>query len=122
MVTAHLISLDSPDLRSDALPLDPENCSVLLNASIGPKGSPGAENFAFTVVTPRYLAEHSDAQWGRGLLVVDSFSWPGVTRMVEKLLAHASGSTWSEVAAKLNRELLWEFDNYTPTKGAVRAV
>jgi hypothetical protein len=122
MVTAHLISLDSPDLRPDALPLDPENCSVVLNAAIGPQDSPGAENFAFTVVTPRYLADHSDARWGRGLLVVDVFSWQEVTHMVERLLAHASGSTWGEVAAKLNHELLWEFDNYTPSMEAVRAV
>jgi Immunity protein 8 len=122
MVTAHLISLDSPDLPPDALPLDPENCSVVMNAAIGPKGSPGAENFAFTVVTPRYLAAHSDARWGRGLLVIDAFSWPSVARMVERLLAHASGSTWGEVAAKLNHELLWEFDKYTPSKEAVRAV
>src|SRR4051812_38399776 len=100
MVTAHLISLDSPDLRPDALPLDPENCSVVLSAVIGPNGSPGAENFAFTVVTPRYLADHSDARWGRGLLVVNAFSWPSVTRMVERLIAHASGSTWGEVAEK----------------------
>ena len=122
MDTAHLVSLDSPDLRADALPLDPENCCVVLNAAIGPKGSPGAENLAFTVVTPRYLEGHGEARWGRGLLVVDAFSWPGVTRMVERLLAHASGETWGEVAAKLNRELLWEFDNYTHSKEAVRAV
>jgi hypothetical protein len=122
MVTAQLVSLDSPDLAPDALPLDPQNCSVVLNAAIGPKGSPGAENFAFTVVTPRYLAEHSEVRWGRGLLVVDVFSWADAKRMVERLLAHASGSTWSEVAEKLNHELLWEFDKYTPSKEAVRAV
>jgi hypothetical protein len=122
MVTAHLVSLDSPDLAPDALPLDPENCSVVLNAAIGPKGSSGAENFAFTVVTPRYLAAHSEARWGRGLLLIEEFSWPGVKRMVEKLIAHASGSTWSDVAEKLNHELLWELDNYSPSKQAVRAV
>jgi hypothetical protein len=122
VVTAHLISLDSPDLASDVLPLDPENCCVVLNAAIGPKGSPGAENFAFTVVTARYLADHGEARWGRGLLIVDVFSWPGVKRMVERLLSHASGSTWREVAEKLNLELLWEFDNYSPSKEAVLAV
>jgi hypothetical protein len=42
--------------------------------------------------------------------------------MVEKLIAHAYGSTWGELAAKLNHELLWEFDNYAPSKEAVRAV
>lgn len=114
MITAHLLSLDSPDLALGVLPNDPENCCVVLNASIGPKGSPGAENFAFTVVTSRYLADHSEARWGRGLLLVDVFTWPAISRMVERLLAHASGSTWKEVAEKLNHELLWEFDNYTP--------
>lgn len=122
MITAHLVSLDSADLVRGELPLDPENCCVVLNAAIGPKGSPGAENFAFTVVTPRFLAEHGETRWGRGLLVVATFSWATVERMVERLLAHASAATWHEVAAKLNLELLWEFDNYTPSKEAVRAV
>jgi hypothetical protein len=54
--------------------------------------------------------------------VVNAFSWASVTRMVERLIVHASGSTWGEVAAKLNHELLWEFDNYTPSQEAVRAV
>ena len=122
MVTAHLVSLDSTDLARGVLPVDPKNCCVALNAAIGPKGSSGAENFAFSVVTPRYLAEHREARWGRGLLLVETFSWTTVERMVERLLAHASAATWHEVAAKLNHELLWEFDNYTPSKEAVRAV
>ena len=94
----------------------------MLNASIGPKGSPGAENFAFTVVTPRYLLEHGGSRWGRGLLVVDEFSWSTVERMIQRLISHASAASWAEVAQKLNMELLWEFDNYTeykPRSGAV---
>jgi hypothetical protein len=122
MVTAHLVSLDSSDLSLGDLPTDPGNCCVVINAAIGPKGAPGAENFAFSVMTHRYVAEHRETRWGRGLLLVDTFSWSEVERMVDRLLAHASAATWHEVAAKLNHELLWEFDNYTPSKESVRAV
>jgi hypothetical protein len=70
----------------------------------------------------RNLSEHCEARWGRGLLLIETFSWPAVERMIERLLARASAATWHEVAAKINLELLWEFDNYTPSKEAVRAV
>ncbi len=73
MVTAHLVSLDSSDLPRGALPVDPENYCVVLNASIGSKGGAGADNFAFSVVTPRYLADHRETRWGRGLLLVDAY-------------------------------------------------
>ena len=118
MITAHLFALDSTDVGRDALPSDPSNCCVAMRAAIGPVGGRGGDNFAFEVVTPRYLADHGEARWGRGFLVVDEFSWPVVDRMVRRLLAHASAATWREVAEKLNHELLWEFENYRPSQGA----
>jgi hypothetical protein len=113
MVGAHLHSITSSDLAASELPPDPTNCRVVMNASIGPRGAPGAENFAFSVVTPAWLATHC-GQWGRGLLVLDEFSWTEVERMVQRLIAHASRPSWREVAEALNHELLWEFDKYTP--------
>jgi hypothetical protein len=56
------------------------------------------------------------------MLIVESFSWTIVHRMLERLLAHAVRPTWNEVAAELNKELLWEFDNYTPYESSGSAV
>jgi hypothetical protein len=116
MITAHLFSLDSTDLARDAVPSDPTNCCVSLTAKIGPSGGRGGDNFAFEVVTPRYLLEQGSGQWGRGWLVLDEFSWSAVDRMVRRLLTHASAPTWADAAQKLNQELRWEFDGYTPYK------
>lgn len=113
MVTPVLKSLISPDIERPALPPDVENCSVFLQAGIGPKDSEGEEIFSFSVVTPRFLlGNEALPRWGRGLLVVDSFSWQTVDRSIQRLLAHAQRESWSEVARVLNSELEWEFDNY----------
>ena len=120
MVSAHLFSLDSTDLDRGAVPDDPANCRVALTACIGPAGGRGGDNFSFEVVTPRYLLEQGSGRWGRGLLVLDEFSWTAVDRMVQRLVAHAAAETWAESAHKLNQELLWEFDRYTPYEPSTR--
>jgi Immunity protein 8 len=117
MVTPELRNLSSSDLERPALPVDPTDCSVALQAAIGPKNAEGEELFEFQVVTPAFLARNSLPRWGRGLLIVEEFSWPAVERALERLLAHAHRNTWAEVAAILNHELQWEYDNYQPFAG-----
>jgi immunity protein 8 of polymorphic toxin system len=114
MVTPELRKLSSPDLDRPAIPADPADCSVALEASIGPKGEKGEELFQFQVVTPRALARASLPRWGRGLLIVEEFSWASVERVLERLLAHARRDTWAEVAGALNHQLQSEYDNYRP--------
>lgn len=117
MITPCLKNLLSPALERPGLPPDPADCSVVLQASIGPKDAEGEEIFEFRVVTPAFLAKSGLPLWGRGLLIVEEFSWPVVERAIERLLANARGSTWTEVAAVLNHELHWEFDHYQPFDG-----
>ena len=89
----------------------------MLQASIGPKGAEGEELFEFQVVTPSFLAKEGLPRWGRGLLIVEQFSWETVDRALERLLARAQRNTWAEVAVVLNHELHWEFDNYQSVAG-----
>ena len=112
VLALRLKSLGSPDLADGAMPPNPERCRILMTATIGSEGTDGGDLFNFTVVTPDALLS-DEASWGRGLLIVPSFSWQTVTRMLERLLRHASRETWQASAAELNKELLWEFDNYT---------
>ena len=113
MVIPELRALTSPDLARDALPGDPENCSVLLEAEIGPQGQVGSDVFSFVFVTPRALMEDPGALWGRGYFVADQFSWETAERAVIKLLLHSHRPTWSEVASELAKEMHWEFEGYT---------
>jgi hypothetical protein len=111
MLALRLKGLDSLDLAEGAMPADPEHCRILMTATIGPDGTDAGDLFNFTVVTPKALL-NDEAVWGRGILIVPTFSWQAVTRMLDRLLRHASRTDWHASATELNKELLWEFDNY----------
>jgi hypothetical protein len=103
----------SVDLPRPALPADVDDCAVAIEVVVGPRGVDGGDLFQFKVVTPAALARCSGLPtWGRGLLIVSSFSWESVDRALSKLVLHAAAGTWPEAAAQLARELHWEFDRY----------
>ena len=104
----------SHELNEPELPEEPHCCCVMMYADIGPKGSEGADNFHFSVVTPNFLALHPETRWGTGYLLVPEFSWPAVERMVQRMVSSTSAPTWQEAAQKLCRYMSWEFDNYQP--------
>ncbi len=112
MVTPEVKNLLSADFELQGPPPDPEDCALSFEAEVGPKGGKGAALFQFVVATPRYLAREAGARWGRGYLIVERFSWEEVEISLEKLLSHCRRETWAEVARELNKELLWEFENY----------
>jgi len=122
VVTPYLFAISSADLSVDAPPRDPSNCWVQVTATIGPSDAAGGDNFDFVVATPRAFELRGELCWGRGLLLMNEFSWDAVRRMLQRLLAHAVRPTWSEVAAELNKELLWEFDRCAEHKAKQSAV
>lgn len=113
MIRPLIRSLHSPDLDRNTLPQDPQDCSILIEAEIGPHDGPGAEIFSFQVATAASLRRESLPRWGRGLLIVEEFSWKTVENAVQKLLMHAERPTWNEVAEELAKELHWEFERYS---------
>ena len=114
MISPELRELFNAELDGRKLPSDPLDCHVAIQASICPKGEPGEELFEFSVVTPKFLARSGELpRWGRGLLLVEEFSWEAVERAIDRLLMHAHRPTWREAALALSRDLDWEFDNYT---------
>ncbi|HKP50787.1 MAG TPA: Imm8 family immunity protein [Gemmatimonadales bacterium] len=112
MIYPELRHLLSPDLAPPTMPADPTDCAVPFQALIGPRGGEGAEAFGFTAVTPAYLRRSIGPTWGRGYLILEEFSWETMTHALALLLAHCVRPTWEEVAAELNKELHWEFDNH----------
>jgi hypothetical protein len=109
-----LRSVLSLDLDFGSMPPDPSHCSVLIDAEIGVKGQNGASRFGFTAITPSAISARNERRWGRGYLILPEFSWDAVSQALQRLLAQSSGPSWEAIAAKLNKELLWEFDNYQP--------
>jgi Immunity protein 8 len=118
MSVARIKALHSPDVEAGSNPADVDNCSVVVQATIGPEDFDGGDVFNFLVTTPSALAS-SETRWGRGILIVQSFSWSEIERMLARLVAHAQRPTWEETARNLNKELHWEFDGYVPQKADV---
>lgn len=107
-------SIISPDLEYGEDPAAPDSCSVLVEVEIGEKTTEGADIFSFNVVTPKYLVANPFTSWGRGYLIMESFSWSEVESILNKLLSFVNEETWDGVAKNLCKELHWEYENYQP--------
>ena len=116
MMKSELKYLLSIELEDGQLPEDPEDCSIFVEANIGLEDEEGSDIFSFHVVTPKALHDEIP-RWGRGLLIVDRFSWEIVETSINKLLRHCNGENWEEIASEINKRMHWEFDNYKENEG-----
>lgn len=120
---AELHGLSSVDLPEGPpqMPEDPRDCWVPIEADIGVKGESGADIFTFYVCTPGRLARtlgQVPHQFGRHLLVVERFDWSVVEAAIRELIADLSASSWDELAEKIGRYGLWEFEDYVEAEKA----
>jgi hypothetical protein len=109
-------SVRFPDLERDAQ-IDPGNTRQLVEVYAGPSDAPGEESFSLTVCTPAALAEVLTGQpalVGRHWLFVAEFDPAAVEGFLRRAVERVEGATWSEVAAKIGRLGLWEFEDYQP--------
>ena len=114
-VHAELRGLHSPDVADLSTFAPSEVFSVFIEAMIGLKGEPGAEEFSFTVCSPLWLCpdlERHDVISGRHLLFMKEYNYDALLRYIHKCLAQATGRNWNEVALKLSRWSYWEFEDY----------
>ena len=114
---AELKGVHSPDVDDvrKYSPPDPVNFAVLIQALIGPMGEPGAESFNIEVCTPRWLETQLDGEgaiFGRHLLVVRNYDYEAIVKKIERFLDLCTGSDWPEIARKVSRIGLWEFEDY----------
>lgn len=105
-------SIISPDLDHGKAPVEPDNCAVFIEVEIGVKDKEGADIFSFTAITTKYLVSNPLTTWGRGYLLMESFSWTETEAMLNKLLSFVREETWVGVAHSLCKELHWEYENY----------
>jgi hypothetical protein len=107
-----LKKLFSIELNKPETPDDSECCAILMHADIGLKGSDGADQFNFHVVTPKFLIAHHEIRWGRGYLLMPEFSWYETGRVLERLISSISANSWEDATKELSKYLDWEFENY----------
>jgi hypothetical protein len=107
-------SIMSRDLEYGALPEEPDDCEVLIEVEIGPKGETGVDVFYLTAITPKAIMRKADTRWGRGYLITPTFSWSDVEKTLRSLLLRCIGDDWTEISDKLNRVLNREHENNLP--------
>ncbi|UXH76784.1 immunity 8 family protein [Roseateles amylovorans] len=105
-----LHSPDLPDLAHDH-PQDPANFRILVQALVGVVGQEAADTFNFMVCTPAWLAAHVDDPLpARGYLIVPRYDYAPIHAAIARLCASTTGPDWQTIAARLNLEARWEYD------------
>lgn len=104
-----------PDPRE--LSANPAEFAFLARLYVGPSDGPGEESFDVQVCTPEWLAARCDEQGfvdGRHIVVttLGGYSEPSLRAFLTGRVENQSGESWHEVAEKVARMGLWEFEDY----------
>ena len=112
-----LYSLDVECALEEFVPEQADYFELTLRAMFGPSGKEASESFQIQVCTPKWLqarCDGGDIVDGRHTLIVGEFNFARIHDYLSSLGRRCSGSNWSEVAQKLSRYGLWEFEDYRP--------
>lgn len=96
-------------------PEDPLNADLLIQVFAGPADGPGEEQFQVEVLTLTALAvrlRESPFLVGRHVLITERFDWAATTAFLRARFEELEAASWPELAHKLGRLALWEFEDY----------
>lgn len=121
MIHAKLIELMSPDadLRT-YIPDDEDDFGILIEATIGPVDGDGGDLFSFQLCTANWLRKRYISHavvFLRHVILVSSYDFKRIEESIEEICVNATGNNWLEVAEKLSRYGLWEFQDYQDNVG-----
>lgn len=106
-------SPDIPDL-STYVPENETNFGFMLQLFVGPVGESASELFTATVCTPSWLNSRIDediTMWGRHHIFVSKYNYEKLVQRIKNFILTCQGNSWSEVANKIGRIALWEFED-----------
>jgi hypothetical protein len=98
-------------------PEDPEVFAFSLNLAIGPVDQPGADNFQIVVVTSEFLRLQypgDKCYLLRHYLLVKEYDFASILGLLTKYVNSLEAGTWDQLAEKIGRVALWEFEDYRP--------
>jgi len=110
------VSPDALDLDS-YVPDDPEDDAIFVQVMVGSADVHGEESFGVVVCTPRWLEREVKAKGpliGRHHLVAEATNHPEVRRFLTKTIENQAADSWEELAGRVGRIGLWEFEDYVP--------
>lgn len=118
---ARLKKLFSTDVDLDSYtPSDPSDFAFLLRLMVGPAEDDGEESFDVEVCTPKWLMHKyrsDDVIMGRHFLLVFDYDRQRIIQFVTDFVNGCSGNSWTEIAQKVARLGLWEFEDYREYDG-----
>lgn len=113
-VRAEVKGFRSADLDSGRSE-DPTDVHVAIELDVGPADEPGEEQFQIVVISPTALArevDNSPILIGRHYLIVRELDLPAIRRFLKDRIEAMESDTWPELAARIGRLGLWEFEDY----------
>jgi hypothetical protein len=90
---------------------------LTLELSIGPDGQEGQDLFYATICTPKWLQAQADSQkvlLGQRYVVVYEFNLDRIKEGIRAYCSKCIGSDWREVARKVSRMAVWEYEDLRP--------
>jgi hypothetical protein len=90
--------------------------NVLVQLFAGPRGGRGAESFTLMACTPEFIEEivrEAGVVDGRHHLVMASLDRELIERHLRRHIESLEADDWSELASKIGRFGLWEFEDYS---------
>lgn len=120
-MTAELKEVYSLDIECPLQEFVPEQSDyfeLTIRAMFGPVSEDASESFQIQVCTPKWLQARCDdgeIVGGRHTLIVAEFNFTQIRDYLDALGKRCCGSNWTEIAEKLSRYGLWEFEDYRPT-------
>lgn len=105
------LGLDEPETYVSA---SPHRDAFTLRMLVGRPDSDGLEAFDVLVCTPAWLADEvlrHGPQIGRHMLIVERLDIGRAQEFLRRRVEQISAPTWHEVAEKVSRLGLWEFED-----------
>ncbi|RZL06486.1 MAG: hypothetical protein EOO62_18795 [Hymenobacter sp.] len=87
-----------------------------LTFAIGSEEGQGEEFFEVLVASAAYLSQLQTTQapaFLRHVILSSDYNIPAAVTLVEKYISSLEEESWEKLAAKINRVLRWEFEDYT---------
>lgn len=115
--------IDAEVNYADPLPAaDGAPAMLAVTLGIGERGAEARDNFQVIVCNPRWIAQQVARRgglWPRGMLVVETIA-PDYVRAAAQMLVDQfrRSADWAQFAERLNRYLLWEYEDYNDSQGA----
>lgn len=114
---AKLKLLQSPDIDKleEFIPDISDEFGFLLRIMVGSDEFDGYESFDVTVCTPKWLVEKykpSDIIFGIHYIIMFSYNYNRLKEVLKKNIEDLEGNSWDELAQKIAKIGMWEFQDY----------